>query len=94
MLLTSAFSKENPAISLDECVVVYKVFTTATRKVKEVITSMLPDKRPKLGEKKADCQDSYRRWGIIGCRYCDFFFFCVPQLDLWGSPYWVRFFRM
>ena len=22
------------------------------------------------------------------------FFFCVPQLDLWGSTYWVRCFRM
>ena len=23
-----------------------------------------------------------------------FFFFCVPQLHLWGSPFWVRFLRM
>ena len=23
-----------------------------------------------------------------------FFFFCVPQLYLWGSPFWVRFLRM
>ena len=23
-----------------------------------------------------------------------FFFFCVPQLYLWGSPLWVRFLRM
>ena len=23
-----------------------------------------------------------------------FFFFCVPQLYLWGSPFWVRFVRM
>ena len=22
---------------------------------------------------------------------CFFFFFCVPQLYLWGSPFWVRF---
>ena len=33
MLLTSAFSKENSAISLEEWVLVWvKVFTTATRK--------------------------------------------------------------
>ena len=38
MLLTSAFSKENSAVSLEEWVLVFKVFTTATRKlrVKEV----------------------------------------------------------
>ena len=23
-----------------------------------------------------------------------FFFFCIPQLYLWGSPFWVRFLRM
>ena len=23
-----------------------------------------------------------------------FFFFIIPQLDLWGSPFWVRFLRM
>ena len=32
MLSTSGFSKENSAISLEECVLVLKVFTTATRK--------------------------------------------------------------
>ena len=34
MLLTSAFLKENSAISLEECVLVFTVFTTATRKLK------------------------------------------------------------
>ena len=24
--------------------------------------------------------------------YTDVFFFCIPQLCLWGSPFWVRFF--
>ena len=33
MLLTSAFSKQNSAISLEEWVLVLKVFTTATRKL-------------------------------------------------------------
>ena len=32
MLLSSAFSKENSAISVEEWVLVFKVFTTATRK--------------------------------------------------------------
>ena len=32
-LLTSVFLKENSAISLVECVLVFKVFTTATRKL-------------------------------------------------------------
>ena len=34
MLLTSAFSKENSAIYLEEWVLVFKVFTTATRKLR------------------------------------------------------------
>ena len=34
MLLTSAFSKENSAISLEEWVLVLKVFTTATRRLR------------------------------------------------------------
>ena len=34
MLLTSAFSKEYFAISLEECVLVLKVFTTAARKLR------------------------------------------------------------
>ena len=34
MLLTSVFSKENSAISLEEWVLVFKVFTTATLRVK------------------------------------------------------------
>ena len=34
MLLTFAFFKENSAISLEECVLVFKVFTTATRKLR------------------------------------------------------------
>ena len=33
MLLASAFLKENSAFSLEECVLVLKVFTTATRKL-------------------------------------------------------------
>ena len=33
MLLVSAFSKENSPISLKEWVLVFKVFTTATRKL-------------------------------------------------------------
>ena len=33
MLLTSAFSKQNSAISLEEWVLVSKLFTTATRKL-------------------------------------------------------------
>ena len=32
MLLTSAFLKENSAVSLEECVLVFKMFTTATWK--------------------------------------------------------------
>ena len=35
MLLTSAFSKENSAVSLEEWVLVFKVFTTATRKIRD-----------------------------------------------------------
>ena len=36
---------------------------------------------------------------ILNCTFqCDysviFFFFCVPQLYLWGSPFWVRFLCM
>ena len=40
MLLTYAFSKENSAISLEEWVLVFKVFTTATRRlrVKDKVT--------------------------------------------------------
>ena len=34
MLLTSAFSKQNSAISLEEWVLVLKLFTTATRKLR------------------------------------------------------------
>ena len=34
MLLTSAFLKDNSAISLEEWVLVFKVFTTATRKLR------------------------------------------------------------
>ena len=34
MPLTSAFSKENSVISLEEWVLVFKVFTTATRKLR------------------------------------------------------------
>ena len=34
MLFTCAFSKQNSVISLEECVLVFKVFTTATRKLK------------------------------------------------------------
>ena len=34
MLLTSIFSKQNSAISLKKCVLVFKVFTTATRMLK------------------------------------------------------------
>ena len=34
MLLNSAFSKQNPAISLEEWVLVFKVFTTATSKLR------------------------------------------------------------
>ena len=33
MLLTSVILKQNSAISLEECVLVFKVFTTATRKL-------------------------------------------------------------
>ena len=29
-----------------------------------------------------------------GCQSFVCFFFCVPQLDLWGSTFWVRFLRM
>ena len=32
-LLTSAFLKENSAITIEECVLMFKVFTTATRKL-------------------------------------------------------------
>ena len=34
MLLTSTFSKENSTFSLDECVLLFKVFTTAARKLR------------------------------------------------------------
>ena len=34
MLLTSAFSKQNSAISLKECVSVFEMFNTATRKLR------------------------------------------------------------
>ena len=34
MLLTTAFSKENSAITLEVWVLVFKVFTTATRKLR------------------------------------------------------------
>ena len=46
MLLTSAFSKENSAISLEEWVLVFKVFTLATRKLRV----NLEDKEPHLDE--------------------------------------------
>ena len=48
MLLPSAFSKENSAISLDEWVLVFKVFTTASRKlrVNEIRLVGLLVKRP------------------------------------------------
>ena len=35
MLLTSTFSKENSAISLEEWVLVFKAFTTATRELRD-----------------------------------------------------------
>ena len=34
MLLTSAFSKENSAVSIEECVLMSKVFITATRNLR------------------------------------------------------------
>ena len=34
MLITSAFTKENSAICLEEWVLVFKVFTTATRRLR------------------------------------------------------------
>ena len=39
MLLTSAFLKENSAISFEECVLMFKVFTTATRRLRVNLTA-------------------------------------------------------
>ena len=41
MLLTSAFSKENSAISLEESVLVFRVFTTATRNLIIIIIMIM-----------------------------------------------------
>ena len=43
---------------------------------------------------------SFRQWMLWSSNLLQnephffFFFFCVPQLYLWGSPLWVRFLRM
>ena len=44
MPLTPEFSEENSAISLEECVLVFEVFATATRKLKLIShTNVTPD---------------------------------------------------
>ena len=76
------------------------IFPDSSHEHGDTVSLRLPWRLPMFIKKKKKKKRRRRRknkwisWEIEGTHGAFFFFFCVLQLDFWGSPFWVKFLRM